>query len=200
MRNNFFNLLFLGLSLGIYVSCSVVKETQPSLSEPVTPPIPVTPVKSIEKPTAVVDPIVKRAKKTHKLGVIGEIEPVYFLPMKKPFLARIDTGAENSSLDAHNIRVFEREGEKWVSFDLVNQRTEEKSHFEKKIYRQTTIKRQLEAEDRIVVLMTIRMGKEKITAQFSLADRSKFDYQALIGRNILKGRAIVDPALSKTLY
>ena len=48
--------------------------------------------------------------------------------------------------------------------------------------------------------MDVKFGKEVITGvRFTLADREKFEYQALIGRNILTGRAIVDTALSNTL-
>lgn len=160
----------------------------------------VTVVETIKTVKVPISSVEDEVKKTHKLGIIGEVEPVYVLPIKKSFLARIDTGAETSSIDAKNIRVFEREGVKWVSFDIVSKRYGETYHFEKKIYRQVTIKRQNISENRIVVLMTVKMGKEKITAQFSLTDREKFDYQVLIGRNILNGRAIVDTSVSKTLY
>ena len=40
-------------------------------------------------------------EKAH-LPIIGEVEPIYFLPMKSPFWARIDTGATTSSLDCDN--------------------------------------------------------------------------------------------------
>lgn len=165
--------------------------TQPTTTVPVEQPVPLS--QPIEKPKPI-------KSKTHSLGIIGEVEPVYFLPMKSAFLARIDTGAKGSSIDAENIQEFEREGKKWVSFDLINRQTKEAHHFEKRLIGQTTIKRQIEEENRLIVSMTIRIGKEKLTTNFSLADRTKFDYQALIGRNILKGRAIVDTALSKTLY
>ncbi len=43
------------------------------------------------------------------------------------------------------------------------------------------------------------MGDEIIKEQFSLAERDRFNYQGLIGRNILTGRAIVDTSLANTL-
>lgn len=76
---------------------------------------------------------------THSLGIIGESEPIYFMPMSMPFQARIDTGAEMSSIDAKNIKKFERDGEKWVSFDLVNRKNGERHHFEKKIKKSSTL-------------------------------------------------------------
>ncbi len=133
------------------------------------------------------------------LRVIGEVEPIYFLPMKSPFLSRIDTGAETSSVDADDIRPFERDGEKWVGFDLVNWETGEKYHFEKKIKRQPTVKRINGDEERIVVVMDIKMGGKIVKEEFSLAKRDRFNYQGLIGRNILTGRVIVDTSLNNTL-
>ena len=91
------------------------------------------------------------------------MEPVYFLPMKSPFLSRIDTGAETSSVDADHVVSFERDGEKWVAFNLVNRETGEKHRFEKKIKRQPTVKRINGSEERVVVMMDVRMGEEIVT-------------------------------------
>ena len=35
-------------------------------------------------------------------NVIGAVERIYFPPMKSPFMARIDTGATTSSIDANH--------------------------------------------------------------------------------------------------
>lgn len=115
------------------------------------------------------------------------------------FPARIDTGAETSSIDVGKFKTFERDGEKWVSFDLDHNGTGEKLHFEKKIKRRTSIRRINGDEHRVVVNMDIKMGKDIINADFTLADREKFTYQVLIGRNILSGRFIVDPSTENTL-
>lgn len=136
----------------------------------------------------------------HSLGIIGATEPIYILPMKSPFYARIDTGAENSALDVSNLRTFERDGEKWVAFTMTNRETGEKHRFEKEVERHTTIKRINEHEKRVVVEMDVKFGSEIIKEKFSLADRSKFEYQVLVGRNILTGRAIVDTSLENTLH
>lgn len=131
--------------------------------------------------------------------IIGGVERVYIEDMKTAFHARIDTGAETSSIDVQNITPFERDGEKWVAFELVNRSSGEKVKVEKPVKRKTTIKRTDNREKRYVVRLKVRMGKNNITAEFSLNDRSKFDYQALIGRNIITGRYLVDTSLSNTL-
>ena len=111
-----------------------------------------------------------------------------------------NTGAETSSLDAKNIRPFERDGEKWVSFDIINRKNGEKHHYQKPVKRKTNIVRTGEEERRYVVHMDIKFGKEIINAEFTLNDRDKFDYQVLIGRNIINGRFIIDPSLENTMH
>ncbi len=136
----------------------------------------------------------------NELKIIGGVETLYVLPIKMPFQARIDTGAETSSIDVQNMRPFERDGDKWVSFDIINRKNGEKHHYEKPIVRRTNIVRIEDKEHRYVVEMSIKMGDEIISTEFTLAEREKFTYQVLIGRNILSGRFIVDPSQQNTLH
>ena len=136
----------------------------------------------------------------YPLGIIGQVESVYLKDMISAFPARIDTGAETSSIDAINVKEFERDGEAWVSFDIENKLTKERRTFEKKIVRRTTIKRQQGGDEkRIVVNMEIKMGNQNFVKEFTLGNREKFKYQILIGRNILNGLAVVDVGLKNTL-
>ena len=137
-------------------------------------------------------------EKAH-LPIIGEVEPIYFLPMKSPFAARIDTGATTSSLDCQDVEYFERDGEKWVAFKLKNRKTGEEHVFEKKVERSFKVKRAGKDESRKAIKMDVKMGGEVVSAVFSIADRSNFDYQGLVGRNILTGRFLVDTSTSYTL-
>lgn len=137
-------------------------------------------------------------EKAH-LPIIGEVEPIYFLPMKSPFAARIDTGATTSSLDCQDVEYFERDGEKWVAFKLKNSKTGEEHVFEKKVERSFKVKRAGKDESRKAIKMDVKMGGEVFSAVFSIADRSNFDYQGLVGRNILTGRFLVDTSTSYTL-
>jgi len=157
-----------------------------------------------QKPTFI-PAIVPNAQKTIKVekprvtNIIGAVEPIYMLPMKSAFYARIDTGATTSSIDVTNLKRFERDGEKWVSFTITNRSSGETYNFEKQIYKRVRITRAEEHEKRVKVLMDVSFGGEKFQSEFTLAERKDFDYQALIGRNILTGRAIVDTSISNTL-
>ena len=159
----------------------------------------------------IVPAIVPQSQKTQKVSekpkteivrpanVIGAVEPFYILPMKSAFYARIDTGATSSSIDVENLRRFERDGKKWVSFDVVNSRSKERYHFEKPVVKRVKIKRIEQEEHRVKVLMDIKIGGQKVKTEFTLAERSDFEFQGLIGRSLLSGRYIVDTSISYTL-
>ena len=146
-------------------------------------------------------PAVMKKENSYMLGTIGEVEPVYILPMKTAFPARIDTGAKRSSIDAKKIKTFERDGEKWVSFVMIERETGETRKFEKELADKVTVRRAGDKDSRYAVNMDVRIGQEVINnVEFTLANREGMDYQVLIGRNILTGRAVVDTAQKNTLY
>lgn len=156
-----------------------------------------TPVKQLPK-TPIIQPII--SGKTDNTPIVGGVETLHILPFDMPFHARMDTGAETSSIDVRNMRPFERDGEKWISFDISNRKNGETHHYEKPVKRKTAIIRTGEKELRYVVHMDIQIGNELIDAEFTLNDRSKFEYQILIGRNIINGRFIIDPTLENTMH
>ena len=155
--------------------------------------------------TAVVPGIVPNSAKEAKVvqvmpsNVIGAVERIYLPPMKSAFGARVDTGATTASIDAYDIKRFERDGQRFVSFTIKNRETGEEMEFEKPLVRRVRIKRIGEEEHRLTVDMNVKMGQETFVAEFTLTERHDFEYQGLIGRNILNGRAIVDVSLSNTL-
>ncbi len=158
---------------------------------------------TMPKPS-IIPAIVPNSQKTEKVrkpvtNVIGAVEPIYLLPLKSAFEARLDTGATTSSIDADDIVEFERDGEKWVSFKVVNRRSGEEHLFEKPVLRSARIKRINAGEHRVFVMMDVEFGGQKFATVFSLAERDNFKYQVLIGRNILSGRYLVDVSVDHTL-
>ena len=171
------------ISFILLVSCTTQKE-------PVVPGIVPHTVKEVKAPT----PAAPR-----QANVIGAVEKVYLPPMKSPFLSRIDTGATSSSVDVDSMKIFERDGKSWVAFTVINRETKETHTFEKPLVKRIKVKRILEDEHRPMVEMEVKMGGESFKANFTIAERENFEYQTLIGRNILSGRAIVDVSISNTL-
>ena len=155
---------------------------------------------SVETPDISAFPQDYKEPTTPRIPVVGGVETLYILPIEMPFHARMDTGAETSSIDAQNITPFERDGEKWISCEVLNRKSGKPHRFENPIKRTANIIRTGTDERRYVVSMSIKMGNEIITADFSLNDRNKFEYQILIGRNIINGRFVIDPSLENTMH
>ena len=129
------------------------------------------------------------------LGMIGIEEPVAIEPFKTPFPAKIDTGADVASIDAENIKLVKRGEENIVVFTIRQRGTGEEHQYKLPLKRRISIVRHgRKPQQRYVVMMTVRIGKVTLTREFSLANRKNFEYQVLIGRNIIAGAAAVDPS------
>lgn len=134
------------------------------------------------------------------LGVIGRVEPVYVEEIPIAFPARIDTGASLCSLDASDIKHFERDGRPWVSFTIKNREDDTSHTFERRERRNVLIKQHgREAIRRPMVMMRVRLGDTTLRREFTLTNRHNFRYQVLVGRNLLRGIALVDVAAVNTL-
>lgn len=127
---------------------------------------------------------------------IGWVEKIRIYPAELVFNAKVDTGARNSSIHAKNIEDFERDGQAWVRFDVVNQK-EESVTLELPLLRQATIKRHFgKRQYRHVVMLGICLGNIYKETEVTLVDREGFLYDMLLGRSYLKGNFIID--LSET--
>ncbi|QYJ87749.1 ATP-dependent zinc protease [Shewanella mesophila] len=131
--------------------------------------------------------------------VLGEVENVYIDEIKSGFHSRIDTGAESSSLDAHNIILFERDGKQWVRFDVFTQGSDKPAQtFESKVERFVRIKQDSDesSDRRPVIHAHLQIGKYKAETDLNLVDRSHLEYQLLLGRKFMQDIAVVDVAQS----
>lgn len=112
--------------------------------------------------------------------------------------ARLDTGAKTSSLHAVNVESYEKDDEKWVSFQLplADHKDQENSdgkdfeevvlEFNLPVERTVKIKRKgAPSQDRYVVNMEFCIAGTSHTTEFSLTDRGKFSYPALLGRRFM---------------
>ena len=127
--------------------------------------------------------------------VVGATEWVFLSPPGRYLSARVDTGAETSSISARNIVRFERDGKRWVSFDLDTGNADNDIHLEVPLERNVLI-RQASFDDvdrRPVVVFDVKLGDNlHQPTEFTLADRSRMSYPVLLGRSFLKDVAVVD--------
>lgn len=125
--------------------------------------------------------------------VFGAVEELHLqLPSSTLKLnARIDTGATSSSLHAREIIPFERDGKSWVRFTSGEGNNAQR--IELPVVRTIRIKNKGgESVARPVVQIKVNIGPVTQRLEMNLADRSNFDFPALIGRDFLKDVAIVD--------
>ena len=172
------------------------------------PPKPAVPAAKTEKPAQEKPakaekpvPAKKPARKSgydtvvsngEKLLIFGQTEYITILPGHVRLPARIDTGATTSSIHAVNIKKFERDGKKWVRFNLVAA-DGRKVKMERPWIRTIEVKRHgTKQQVRPVVNLEVIMGPLRLRTQFSLTDRSQFKFPVLIGRSLLQGKAVVD--------
>lgn len=129
--------------------------------------------------------------------VIGWVEKVQFLPDNILVHAKIDTGADNSSLNVTEITEFISQSERWVRFSF-QPRGSEKVTWERKVHRFAMIKRKgAESQERIVILLDICVGHSyKTDVEVNLTNRQNFSYNMLIGRSVLKDTFIVDSSFT----
>jgi len=131
--------------------------------------------------------------------IAGLIEKVRIGKPGVEFQAKLDTGADISSIDAIDITAEERGGAKWLRFTVVrvdNERISLSGEF----VRYSKVKRIGGAVGRRpVVLLELCVGSVSRLTEVSLADRKGFDYDVLVGRNFLNGHFMVDPARDHAL-
>ena len=141
----------------------------------------------------------KSNKKIQDKTILGQEEWAYVTAVKGNFKARIDSGAATSSINAVDIERFERDGKKWVRFNLTHNKDGKAQMIEAKIVRIAKItqssKPGVETE-RPVVKLHIRMGDISTYSEFSLTNRLHMEYPVLIGRTFLQDIAVVDVSTS----
>ena len=126
------------------------------------------------------------------MRVLGRYDRVDLPGLKlKNIHAKVDTGAYRCSLHCHQVKVIDGR----LHFILLDQEhpgfTGKRFVFDK--YFERDIRNSFgETERRFVIVTTVRIFNEDITAEFSLCNRGSLKFPILIGRKILRGRFLID--------
>ncbi|MEH6589026.1 MAG: RimK/LysX family protein [Halioglobus sp.] len=205
--------LILTLTSLLLAGCSLFEVAEPQVDCPVleTPacPAPViceqvqcpepTVIEKIVEVPAELPPMATTAGKMH-LPIIGAVEWVQVEPGNLRMEARIDSGAETTSIHAENIQLLEREGKRYVRYNLLDQHSGEVRPMEARLRRQVLIKQhKADPERRYVVRMWVTLGDTRSRIDVTLSDRMDFEYPMLVGRNLLVDTVIVDVSRHHTL-
>ncbi len=131
------------------------------------------------------------------LKTVGWVEFVRLEPWGIKTPARIDTGANTSSLSARDINVFRKNGKTWVkfTFDFRKDKGGRFVEIERPLVRMVKIKQHDgPSQERPVIAMEICLADEVRETEFDLIDRRALNYPVLLGRKALAGYVVVDPA------
>lgn len=130
------------------------------------------------------------------IRIVGRSTDVAILDEDIKITAKVDTGADSTSLDARNIEEFERGGEDWVRFETPLGDDGRSVMFERKIVKGVKILRSgSEGVRRHVVELSLCVGDFEHKTEVNLANRAGLQYRMLLGRGfLLKGHFLVNPA------
>ncbi len=165
---------------------TILQTITEQVEKPECPPIPKTPVCKPSNDG--------RADRLKGKVVVGELEKFYLAGPGLVYDARIDSGAETSSLDARNITRFERDGNNWVRFDVPVPGSDNLVTMEREVSRRVKIIQSStdEKERRVVVELQFMIGNHRQQAEFTLANRQHLTHTVLVGRNILRDVMLID--------
>ena len=126
--------------------------------------------------------------------VFGYLENAMIMPAGFLLKAKLDTGADHSSVHAKIVERFKKNGEPWITFDVESIDGRE-VRLSEPVFRTASVKRLVgKPQKRPVVMLTICVGKIKRRVEVNLMDRTKLKYNLLIGRSFMSGYMAVDPA------
>lgn len=109
--------------------------------------------------------------------------------------AKIDTGADTSSLHAYNIKRFRRAGERWVKFEIhpLAHRPDIILPCEAPLLDRRVIKSSGgEREKRPVILTHLLLGEREFEIELNLTNRNYMGCLMLLGRQALQQDILID--------
>lgn len=134
-----------------------------------------------------------------KLPIIGSTEYVEISEIKN-VPAKIDTGADTSSVWASNIEMQE---DGTLVFCLFNKKSDfytgerlTTTDYKARVVRSSHGDEQI----RYRVKLPLRIGGELLETTFTLANRSRNNFPILIGRHTLEGRFLVDVSINNVSH
>lgn len=111
--------------------------------------------------------------------------------------AKIDTGAQTSSLHAFGMKEFTRDGEAWVRFEIHpwQHSADDAIAVELPVHDRRRVRSSSgHSEKRVVVMLDVRLLDQVIPAEVTLTRRDAMGFRMLIGRELLSQGFHVDAA------
>jgi hypothetical protein len=129
-----------------------------------------------------------------ELAILGWVENVTLSGPGLELEAKLDSGAETSSLDARIIKKFRKSGKRWVRFAITDPGTgREYVLVRERVRTIGVVQHEGTNQVRPTVMIRICIADHLIDIEVSLVDRSEFSYPLLLGRSALESFALIDP-------
>ncbi|NCQ34982.1 ATP-dependent zinc protease [bacterium] len=113
----------------------------------------------------------------------------------KSIKAKVDTGARTSSLQAFDIREFQRDGETWVRFSVhpMQRNSKRVVPVEAKVLETRAVRSSNgKVSQRPVVVTNVELLGVTWPVELTLAGRDKMGFRMLLGRETVRRRFLVD--------
>jgi hypothetical protein len=149
-------------------------------------------------------PVSIRKKTAKPKSIIGTTDKIDFpLFEMEDIGCKIDTGARTSSLHCHKVHLVEKDGQRYVSFHLLDpkHKSYQKKEFRAYNFKEKKVKSSFgESEFRFSIFTVIRLFDKEFKAEFTLADRGKMRFPVLLGQRFLQGKFLVDVSLQNISF
>ena len=126
--------------------------------------------------------------------VVGWVEKAVILPENIVLEAKVDTGADNTSLDARDITALDRNGVKVLRFTVDTRAGRTVAIESEQVGIEIVPQHDGEDIERPLIVLEVCLGQQCRRTLVNLADRSRRKYPLLIGRSFMLDRVIVDPS------
>ncbi|QNO37512.1 ATP-dependent zinc protease [Protaetiibacter sp. SSC-01] len=140
------------------------------------------------------------SERSHSNTLAGWREWVQLPDVGVPWIkAKLDTGAQTSSIHAYDVEAFDRDGEAWVRFGI---RPWQKSDADEVIVERHVVDvRRVRSssghvDERFVVSLPLVLVGRRVEAEVTLSNRDSMGFRMLIGREALSRGFVVDSSRS----
>ncbi len=127
---------------------------------------------------------------SHSSTLAGWREWVQLSDIGVPWIkAKLDTGAQTSSIHAYDVEAFDRDGEAWVRFTVRpwQRSTEDQTVVESPVHDIRKVRSSSgHVEERFVVRMRVVLVDREVEAEVTLSNRDQMGFRMLIGREALR--------------
>ena len=113
--------------------------------------------------------------------------------------AKLDTGAQTSSIHAYDVEEFDHDGADWVLFRVRpwQESNDDQVVVECPVHDRRRVRSSSgHVEDRIVVLLRLMLVGQDVTAEVTLSNRDEMGFRMLVGRQALRHGFTVDASHS----